>query len=559
MEKSRDNEDFADQQGKKRKASHWSLVSLGFPVIVGTLCAMAIMFNICATAQGWQQTIHANAQTVKPSLPHWQVYFAWCLFFIQSQTKVFRNVALKALSLALASTAYILYLLEMAFHYTSRSGFTIAVFGWLASAIILLSLIGIEVQQHRNIRSEQPLEYTQNFYAGIFAASLYCLIAILLAAYMASSSSLHLSPTDRRTVECSSIIHRVITFTIILLGGAGIYSTIEGWSLMDALYFTDYTVLTIGIGNITPQTHLGRSLLFPYATAGIISLGFVISGVASFTNQVKNLKLRYAILEARRTFRTQDTEISMAEEEAQSTVPVPSKFPERDEVLELHRIKSKFYRRRRWQDLIFFSVAWFILWLISAEIFHRSEKSEHWTYFTALYFTYTSLTTIGYGDYHPTSNFGKAFFVFWSLLALPILTNLVTTMGEVLHRRVVQRCFPMINRFSKPGGMADVAGMPIDVKFAQIRTVDTHRRVEETLDGAQGVIWLAHQLAIILMVDMKYIEPEKPLTRYSFDGLLAWELCSWIFTDIHSGLSVFQLMSNGHIAKLTRQTSVKSK
>lgn len=327
----------------------------------------------------------------------------------------------------------------MAFHYSPCKGFFMPVLGWLASATILFSLVGVEVQQHRVSRTEQSVEYTKCFFAGIFAASLYCLIAILLAIYVASARSLRLSFTDRQTVESTSIIYRVFAFGVLLLGGAGIYSTVEGWTLMDALYFTDYTVLTIGIGNITPQTHLGRSLLFPYATAGIVSLSLVVTGVASFTNQMRDLKLRYQIEEARRIIRGQGdaekptTEIPTDRGKLRSDFPVQPKFPRRSEVLELHKVKSDFYRRSQWKGLIFFSAAWFMLWLFSAGIFHRSEKSEDWSYFTALYFTYTSLTTIGYGDYYPTSNFGIVFFIFWSLLALPILTNLVTAMGEVLH------------------------------------------------------------------------------------------------------------------------------
>lgn len=352
---------------------------------------------------------------------------------------MYREVALKAVSLALASIAYLLYLLSMAFHYSPRKGFVIPVLGWLASATILFSLVGVEVRQHQIARTEQSVEYTQYFFAGILAASIYCLIAILLATYVAGARSLRLSFTDRQTVECTSIIYRAIALSVLLLGGAGIYSTVEGWSLMDALYFTDYTILTIGIGNITPQTHLGRSLLFPYATAGIVSLGLVITGVASFTNQMRDLKLSYQIDEARRIIRGQGDAERTAKEiptdggKSRSASPVQSKFPQRSEVLKLHKVKSDFYRRNRWEGLIFFSAAWFMLWLVSAAAFRRSERNEDWTYFTALYFTYTSLTTIGYGDFYPTSNFGTVFFIFWSLLALPILTNLVTAMGEVLR------------------------------------------------------------------------------------------------------------------------------
>ena len=44
------------------------------------------------------------------------------------------------------------------------------------------------------------------------------------------------------------------------LDWAVVYSTIESWSLIGVLCFTDYTLLTTGIGNIVSQTYFGRSL-----------------------------------------------------------------------------------------------------------------------------------------------------------------------------------------------------------------------------------------------------------------------------------------------------------
>ena len=58
--------------------------------------------------------------------------------------------------------------------------------------------------------------------------------------------------------------------------------------------------------------------------------------------------------------------------------------------------------------------------------------TQQWDYFQGLYFSYTSLLTIGYGDIYPESNAGKPFFVFWSLLAIPSLTILISNMGDTI-------------------------------------------------------------------------------------------------------------------------------
>jgi potassium channel subfamily K len=70
--------------------------------------------------------------------------------------------------------------------------------------------------------------------------------------------------------------------------------------------------------------------------------------------------------------------------------------------------------------------------MIGAVVFWEAEKNQKWTYFESVYFSYTSLLTIGYGDFQPISNSGKPFFVFWSLLAVPTLTVLISSMGDTI-------------------------------------------------------------------------------------------------------------------------------
>ena len=70
--------------------------------------------------------------------------------------------------------------------------------------------------------------------------------------------------------------------------------------------------------------------------------------------------------------------------------------------------------------------------MIGAVVFWKTERNQNWTYFEGVYFAYTTLLTIGYGDFQPESNSGKPFFVFWSLLAVPTLTILISNMGDTV-------------------------------------------------------------------------------------------------------------------------------
>ncbi|PWY81673.1 hypothetical protein BO94DRAFT_536916 [Aspergillus sclerotioniger CBS 115572] len=313
----------------------------------------------------------------------------------------------------------------MKLKWSAVRGFTLAACLWASSAAILFSLVGVIAQHPPPTTPPQTWHYTQNYYYGIFAASLYIFIACLLLNYAASICTVHLTLQDRASVEDTSIVLRALTLATFLLGGAAIYVSIEGWSLPDALYWAVYTILTVGIGNIVPKTHLGRSLLFPYATAGITSLGLFVSSIASFSTRMGEFHLRFEL---------QQAGINL------HTAPHPhTKYepPPKINISKARAIKSNYHRRRRWLVFIFSATAWLLLWLVSARIFKSSERSQGWTYFDALYFTFVSLTTIGYGDLYPTSIFGKSFFVFWALLAVPVMTALVGVMGQVGFRAVV--------------------------------------------------------------------------------------------------------------------------
>lgn len=102
----------------------------------------------------------------------------------------------------------------------------------------------------------------------------------------------------------------------------------------------------------------------------------------------------------------------------------------------MRKIQEEAAMKRRWTSLIISGTTWFVLWFAGAAIFQAAEYGQQRTYFGSLYFSYTSLLTIGYGDFYPQSNSGKPFFVFWSLLAVPSLTILISNMGDTIVKGI---------------------------------------------------------------------------------------------------------------------------
>ena len=312
-------------------------------------------------------------------------------------------------------------------------------------------------------------------------------------------------------------------FFVWLAGGAGVFSRIEStganapppgqgnpWAFVDALYFCDVTILTVGFGDLYPTDTLGRGLVFPYTVGGIIMLGLVISSLHRFASEIgeDNIVKKHISRERSRTFErtvTESSELAREEEllsrhtrrelkkihisapynlrrgdrKVSIYAPRVERRPsstkktswllrpitkrkylneiihhhhpklvlmkeERDRFNAMRRIEAQTASFKRWWALTMSVLSFSILWCIGAVVFWCVEKeTQGWTYFQSLYFCYVSLLTIGYGDLTPKSNAGRAFFVVWSLVAVPTMTILIGDMSDTVIEPFRQGTFKL--------------------------------------------------------------------------------------------------------------------
>lgn len=78
--------------------------------------------------------------------------------------------------------------------------------------------------------------------------------------------------------------HLVLTlgvFFLAVIGGALIYYNLEGWDFLNSLYFVVVTVTTIGYGDFTPQTVLGKAFTMFFAFFGVATALYVFSTINS--------------------------------------------------------------------------------------------------------------------------------------------------------------------------------------------------------------------------------------------------------------------------------------
>lgn len=73
----------------------------------------------------------------------------------------------------------------------------------------------------------------------------------------------------------------LITTIVIIIVGTVAYHYLEGWSLLDSLYFSVVTLTTIGFGDFSPKTDGGKIFTIFYIVMGI---GMILS----FINTVQH-------------------------------------------------------------------------------------------------------------------------------------------------------------------------------------------------------------------------------------------------------------------------------
>ena len=420
---------------------------------------MATAFNICALIEHWRVEIppgfganesHGidvrDPKWYPPQIPSFlnEPEKKWtyrCKVFLNANPS-FRLLAVNGVSLGLAIIANFSLLLNMARRLSFSIAQPITIVGWYLSSFLLIADLASIIHIVKVPGQRRAL--TQAFYYAIFAAALYFIIASLMVFTVIGAWRGHYPKEFKLNTSQRTLMLQTISFMIYMVGGAGVYAKIEGWMFLDALYFTNYTLLTVGIGDYAPSTHLGRGLLFPYAIGGIVILGLVIGSIRSLVLERGKKKLGSRLVEKKRELLLKRM---IEKDETDKLNPIQSKqhakevgMSERDrrqaEFELMREIQTQASTRQKWQALFISGSAWLFLWLVGAVVFYKAEHEQQWTYFQSLYFAYTTLLTIGYGDYKPFSNSGKAFFVLWSLLAVPTLTIVISNMGDTVVKAI---------------------------------------------------------------------------------------------------------------------------
>ncbi len=78
----------------------------------------------------------------------------------------------------------------------------------------------------------------------------------------------------------------LITALVLLVAGTIIFMFVEGFSPIDSFYFCFITLSTIGYGDFSPTTDLGKILTVMYGIVGLGIIAALVSAIAAYRTRV---------------------------------------------------------------------------------------------------------------------------------------------------------------------------------------------------------------------------------------------------------------------------------
>ena len=443
----------------------WWFCSTAIPLLAATIGPLANVLSVAALVTSWRKCVvigvegalaeacpyNGDTSTIGPEIvgqpfgdPH------WCY-----------RLNVVSLVVGLVGNFFLLCNFTKRIRYIVALPVTIVCW-YIATGI----LIGITVAMQKQVPPVRPQQtYTQGFWYAVYAAILYLICSMILMLNMLGYFLGHYPQHFTLTESQRTLILQTMLFFIWLAGGGAVFSKVEGiygngqedWSYVNALYFCDVTILTVGFGDVAPTSNVGRGLVFPYSVGGIIMLGLMVSSISKFAGELGSEKIiqRHAersrtrtlgrtvtssmeltdrreleidgntiisapfdLVDRARTIKIEDDKetgkartsnrtgtglFSLRRATTLVTRPRKPKMlllrEEKDRFDAMRRIQKGTAKFKRWYALFMSVSAFGILWCVGAVVFWQCEKeTQGMTYFQALYLGYVSLLTIGYGE-----------------------------------------------------------------------------------------------------------------------------------------------------------------
>lgn len=371
----------------------WLVVSSYFPLISACMAPISNLISLVCLIEKWGMVEGTNAR-----LDNREILGLNVVSFIFG---IYGNMSL------------VLNFSERMHYMTSQLA---SISCWFIAGSLLLAAIILATVRMNGL--EQEVELTEGFFFAAFTVFFYYACAIIQSINFLGYTMKKYPPVFNLSRRQRSLMIYIVIFTIWeVVGTIGMNFLLGKISYGTSLYFCTVSILTIGYGDILPDSPGAKAFDMVFCFVGVILVGLIIAMI----RQVVLTSAAPCIFWHRIELGRQKLLKKLEKDNIELT-------PE--EAFEhMRRIRRQVkFRQANYSFLIIITV-FIVFWLIGAFVFNVIED---WGYFNAVYYCFVTLLTIGYGDYAPTSPLARSVFVVWAFFAVPLMAVLISNASDTV-------------------------------------------------------------------------------------------------------------------------------
>lgn len=294
---------------------------------------------------------------------------------------------------------------------------SVSIFCWILAASILL--VAILITNKDFVGEDAIYQRSEGFWLAVFTIATYYSCSIILVINFVGYKLDKYPPTFNLDKKQRLLMSYTIAFAVWQgVGTIAMAKLLPNLSYGASLYYCTESMLTIGLGDIVPISPGAKVFALLFSFIGVVIMGLIIATIRLVVLSSAGPTIFWHYIEKKRVPLLKDLE-----EKNIHLTP--------DESFHQMRLLRAQVRISQINASLALSIGVFLIfWLVGALIFHTTES---WGYFNSVYFCFLCLSTIGYGDFHPVTAFGRAFFVLWAIAAIPLMTILISNVGDKLY------------------------------------------------------------------------------------------------------------------------------
>eukprot|EP00127_Corallochytrium_limacisporum_P003973 Clim_evm22s156 gene=Clim_evmTU22s156 len=235
------------------------------------------------------------------------------------------------------------------------------------------------------------------------------------------------TPLEVNVRDLRFLIIALGIFLVFIILSAILYGVIQDLTVIDSIYFSIVTITTVGYGDISPDTPSTRIITMIYIFCGIGLAGLCLGELSEFLLNKQAEAFKKAIHKAESAVGHERTDQDEGEEGLGDRLRVTANSTQNAEMMQA-RIAENMPRISSyvWQALK--AIVIFIIYILIFSTFLLIW--EDWDYLDAIYFGVVTCTTVGYGDFSPTTDGSKLYTVFFIIFGVVITANALGSIAD---------------------------------------------------------------------------------------------------------------------------------